>query len=626
MYKRPLRTAILALLGSAAASNVVALGFGSVPDSTVFGQALDLRVPLHLDPASGALPGCLKAEVLLGDQRLPEAMLRLSIEPDDRSNGANRLRLRSSAVVLEPLVSVQLSVGCHASVTRQFVLFADPPGLRAEAAAPSAVEPVQPPVASPAPAAAPSGSAAAVATAAGPAARSSMSPTSAKASKTSRSTRKSDRSARQTAVAAKAPKTRLPVATAKPPAAERAAPRLKLEEPDKLLRAATLAVAAQDEMLASAEQAASAAQAAASAAEAQLAKLTDEVTAMRADAEANRATLAQMRTRVAQAEDQSRLTWVLALVAALLSALTLWLGLRLRALQRERQAGWWQVAQAAAPQPRDAVEASTVADAVPAPLGEPLAPTVGEAGAPLVPEPASAETETAVASMDGALGPLSLTRAVSVDELIDLEQQAEFFVVLGEADSAADLLMAHLRGSGGVSPLPYLKLLEIYRRGGDRDAYERIRKRFDHRFNTVAPDWGDDLERGRDLQAYANVVATLQAVWPEPLDAMAELENLLFRKRSGELFELPAYRDVLTLYAVARDLHRRVDDETADVDVLLPLGSGLNAEATARQSVFDYLSSEAIDGAVLVEDRPTAPIDLDLSNFDSASDRAARPR
>ena len=56
-----------------------------------------------------------------------------------------------------------------------------------------------------------------------------------------------------------------------------------------------------------------------------------------------------------------------------------------------------------------------------------------------------------------AAKPLSLAAehdpgcATDVDELIDLEQQAEFFLVLGEEESAIDLLMSHLRSSGGTS-------------------------------------------------------------------------------------------------------------------------------------------------------------------------------
>jgi hypothetical protein len=57
---------------------------------------------------------------------------------------------------------------------------------------------------------------------------------------------------------------------------------------------------------------------------------------------------------------------------------------------------------------------------------------------------------------------------MAVEELIDLEQQAEFFVVLGQDEAAIDLLNGHIDSSGDASPLPYLKLLEIHRRRGKR--------------------------------------------------------------------------------------------------------------------------------------------------------------
>ena len=117
------------------------------------------------------------------------------------------------------------------------------------------------------------------------------------------------------------------------------------------------------------------------------------------------------------------------------------------------------------------------------------------------------------------------SRSVSVEELIDLEQRAEFFTVLGQDESAIDLLMAHLRSTGGASPLPYLKLLEIYRRRDERGAYERTRTRFNHRFNARAPDWERDPEQGRALLEYDSVMSRLQAAWRTPVDAMAELEG-----------------------------------------------------------------------------------------------------
>ena len=68
---------------------------------------------------------------------------------------------------------------------------------------------------------------------------------------------------------------------------------------------------------------------------------------------------------------------------------------------------------------------------------------------------------------------------------------------------------------------------------------ERMRARFNHRFNAYAPEWGVDLQHGRSLEDYAGVIPRLQQVWARPLDEMAELEALLFRKSRGDLFELP---------------------------------------------------------------------------------------
>jgi hypothetical protein len=206
-------------------------------------------------------------------------------------------------------------------------------------------------------------------------------------------------------------------------------------------------------------------------------------------------------------------------------------------------------------------------------------------------------------------------RDVSAEELIDLEQQAEFFVVLGQDDAAVDLLVAHLRDSGGASPLPYLKLLEIYRRRGDRDAYERTRDRFNQRFNAHAPGWDDGASDGRSLEDYAPVMALLQRAWPQPLDAMAELESLLFRRDGGELFDLPAYRELLLLYAVARDLLDAESGSAQGVDVLLPLGDVPGFAQTAPRAYYG-------DETRPLDVQPTAPLDLDLGDVPPRGPRA----
>ena len=76
------------------------------------------------------------------------------------------------------------------------------------------------------------------------------------------------------------------------------------------------------------------------------------------------------------------------------------------------------------------------------------------------------------------------------------------------------------------------------------------------------PSGGRTCRPAASLEDYPGVLPRLQQVWPRPLDAMAELEALLFRRSRGELFELPAYREVLFLYALARDLLDRDGDRS----------------------------------------------------------------
>jgi hypothetical protein len=212
-----------------------------------------------------------------------------------------------------------------------------------------------------------------------------------------------------------------------------------------------------------------------------------------------------------------------------------------------------------------------------------------------------------------------LRRELSVEELIDLEQQADFFVVLGQDDAAVDLLMGHVRSSGGVSPLPYLKLLEIYRRRGEHDAYERVRERFNRRFNAYAPDWDADLQQGKALDDYPKTLMLLQRFWDEPSRVTALLDESLMRQgETGEAFDLPAYRELLFLYSIARDLGEH-PAAVSGVDLLLPLGDGVEPiERLTSSKLMGFAPTD--HGAVEVDldldvTRPLDPSDEQASDF-----------
>jgi hypothetical protein len=431
-----------------------------------------------------------------------------------------------------------------------------------------------------------------------------------------------------------------PSAAPRPVARTEAKPRLQLEGGQVNLSQA--AVLAAQEQASAARATASAAEAAASAASERMRAMEAEMARARAEAKAQTDALLQLRQQLAldRAERDRPSPWLMPLlgVAAALAALVAWLGWRLReqSKQASRAAQWWDRAQASvspsiAPPTASPSVSATESEFRPSQVATqfrmPSAPAPWSDAAespstdydsmispPTVPAPTAVTIPTAPSaekSADEASG------AMSVDEQIDLEQQADFFIALGHDDAAIDLLMAHMRSTGGGSPLPFLKLLEIHRRRGQREAYERTRVRFNQRFNSVAPDWQSDPKAGRALEDYPLAIGRIQRAWPSPLDAMAELEALLFRRGDGaELFELPAYQEVLFLYQLARDLHQAENSSgAADVDVLLPIG-GRSAPEPAPEGTI-MLRPEFNDGKSLA-------LDLDLTNEQAAA-AAAKP-
>jgi hypothetical protein len=157
-----------------------------------------------------------------------------------------------------------------------------------------------------------------------------------------------------------------------------------------------------------------------------------------------------------------------------------------------------------------------------------------------------------------------------VDALLELQQQAEFLGLLGQQDAMADLLAERVnQGAGG--PMPYLMLMELCQQRGDSEAFAELARRFDGRFGTMAPAWQHSISRGRGLDASPSVIAHLQVVWSDPATAQRMLVELIARGSGpgAPSFELPAYRDLLLLYAVARDLDETSQLSAGSVDVEL---------------------------------------------------------
>lgn len=200
--------------------------------------------------------------------------------------------------------------------------------------------------------------------------------------------------------------------------------------------------------------------------------------------------------------------------------------------------------------------------------------------------PSSAPTATALPSAAAAppppaadaawsAPPTAPVRALTVEELADLEQQADFFIALGQEDAAIELLSGAVDRDAGASAMPLLRLLDLHRRVGDRTEYTRVRARLDRRFNARPPDIDADPSRGRTLADHPAVVARLQAVWPTPAAALAAVDALVLRRSlTDERFELPAFGELLFLQAVAADHVARAG---VDVGLLPPVSPAAEA-------------------------------------------------
>jgi len=583
-------TAHLFFAATAFASQPVwALGFGRAVSDAVLGQGLTFTVAVRVDDNERFGADCVSADVYYGESRLEPRTIRTSVAPGS-SETEWLVKVTAFPAISEPLVEVALSAGCERRFVRRFTVFADPPGL----AAPAVVL-------------APMVAAAQVAGPASAPRTAGDSPRGAQPGGAVRAPRRAA-SAAQTGrphVLRKGPTMALANELGAPSAARRGVDgagarrpgpaasaagdtsrlvldtgysHLKLDMEDPIIPAATAASGASVGLTDLDDPDAR-----------QLHALEQSIQAVRRDSLAARDQAARLRTELADAQQRSGwLPYSIGLLAIALAAIgaLLW---KLREQSRLTHGAWFaesQLGLVSRQDPEPAPAPVPAAPATPEPVPEERTPN----GARVVGEPMRAflsdapivralHEHSATQPLDrSALAGLlaqeaPAPRELSVEELLDLEQQADFFIALGQEDAAVDLLMSHLRSAGGQSPLPYTKLLEIYRRQGDRSAYERTRARFNRRFNAYAPDWDTGPTAGRTLEDYPETVARVQAVWSAPIDAMAVLEGLLFKRDdSSELFDLPAYRDVLVLYSLARDLWQQGGGTPgAQVDVLLPL-------------------------------------------------------
>jgi len=566
-------TPALALMLGLLPQGAEAMGLGRPQVHSSLGKPLDASVPLSLADGEQLPDNCVRAEVSAGDARVPAGLLQMRVEGEP---GQLRIRLQSLVRIDEPALRITLALGCPLRLTREFNAFIDPPASAAAVPAPApALVSAPPPAAEPAP--------------------------------------------RVVAEASPAP---APAARPRPRAKPKATgPRLVLERPEILVSQAPQRPAARTAPEADMTPEL----------EAQITQLEQTVAQLRAElearlqAEAAAASAAALTTASAASAPppeafasaptpapspatrpspyRDPMTWVLTLGLSLLAGAAAFYGSRWRDERARRELAYWRAMHAAE-------GAAPRMPAPPPPSSPGIAPAVFSNAAPLPDEgqhqatrpqprpmpwppapiapfaPATPAAPAALPMSMQATQPMPVQAAEAppsneltvADELLDLQQQVDFLQLLGQHEAAADLLAGRLsRGNSGA--MAYLLLMEICQHRGEPEVFAELVKQFEQRFRAQAPQWSQSLSRGRSLDASPSVIAHLQVVWADPGAAMQMLQELLSRGSGPGTphFDLPAYRDLLTLYGVARDLFE-AGLRSDDVDLMLPLDSKFDGQ------------------------------------------------
>ncbi len=609
------------LLATAVASH--ALSIGRVRGAAWIGQPLDVTVPVRLEPGEDGSSLCFDADVFHADTRVESRNVQLVTESAPTPSGGREftVRVRSSLVVDEPVVTLYLRVGCEQKISRRLVLLADVP-IDTSSAIPVAPLPVLP-----VPGA---GSPAAPAAAPRPAealtSRSTSSPVSRPATSEApvAAPRPAPRPTRPRVVApaadatttprADAPASAAPTARAPSQAPARApaaspAPRARLQldpaEPppppaDGGLRSSTVLSGTPEENDARRAEAAAIlrsinAQPDDIQRETQrLQELEKSLLALRSQMAQNQTMLTELRTQLDQAQRErytNPLVYVLGLLLVLALAALAFVWKRGRGSEaRPRSADWWRDVDHRSPNTIQVAPAGPIPGITEPPAPPPHRSTVRTqasatpaAGAGLDLDLGFDEPSQASAMMQNegnmVFRPQPLPRrmhsdfhssfggsgrSVNTEELFDIHQQADFFVSLGQHEQAIGVLMGYIRENPKTSALAYLDLFRIYHQQNRRAQFDQLRDEFHAAFNADVPSFDAFNDVGRGLEGYAETLARIEALWGTP-DGITLIEELIFRRpgrgADGQAFDLEAYRELLLLFAIALEVSESEEDD-----------------------------------------------------------------
>lgn len=208
-------------------------------------------------------------------------------------------------------------------------------------------------------------------------------------------------------------------------------------------------------------------------------------------------------------------------------------------------------------------------------------------------------------------------RFIDSEEVVDVREQAEFFLSLGQHDKAVEVLTSRIAQCGESSPLVCLDLLKILHMLGRKPDYEFMRAEFHIWFTGRIPEFGHFEETGRALEEYPHVLDRIVSLWPD-VRALEFIEDCLFN-REGEIdgvqFDICAYRELLLLHAIAKHIVRTTDKVVSSEPIRVPPRAKVVPEredaALATPRPVTHRAGAHLRGAWTRPDRVEPPVERD---------------
>ncbi len=559
------------------AAGASALSLGGSRGAVVIGSPVDLSFDVQPDPGSDVASSCVAAQLVAGDTPIGASRVRVSPQSETAGRPA-AVRVQTSSVIEEPVLTVTITAGCTGKVTRSYTFLADPPGRMPSITAAGPLPLVAPPaavgaVASRTPAASDRGTDAAGSTARNGAAVARSAPASRAA---------------PPAASARTPRAKAPPA-AQAPAAVAPGPRLVLEPLDLWLEGPVALRSTQELMAAPVEETSPRRAEAAAAWRALNARpedMRDEAERERAQqTEATEAKAAGARDRAAALQAQQQLdaayaerfsatvVYVLGALLVLALGLAAWMWRRSTRASDQATKSWGEsvkvsAVDSAAPSSPSAEPAWEPMETLPLPsMAGGLKAATGPGGffkdakdasapAPLaaVRTPAPPAAAVLTAKPPPVVEPVRALQIVNPDDLFDIQQQAEFFISVGEHNQAVDVLRKHIQDHRETTPVAYLELLRLFHTLSRAEDFMQLRAQFMRYFNAKVPEFSAFNRQGRPLDRYPDALAEIEAEWSSPA-VLHTLDKFLFHRAGNantEPFDLAAYDDLLLLLGIAQ--------------------------------------------------------------------------